>query len=64
MQDLTVTASKHDFSKVHAALRRYVDAELLAGVSSAVLVGRDLVDLHCTGRADREADVVYQATGH
>ena len=60
MQDLTVTAGKHDFSKVHAALRRHVDADLVAGVSSAVLVGRDLVDLHCTGRADREADVAMR----
>ena len=60
MQDLTVTAGKHDFSKVHAALRRHVDADLVAGVSSAVLVGRDLVDLHCTGSADREADVAMR----
>ena len=33
---------------------------LLVGVSSAVLVGRDLVDLHCTGYADREAKVAMR----
>ncbi len=46
---------RFDFGAVHAAMRRYVDAEILPGVSSAVLLGRDLVDLHCTGWADREA---------
>ncbi|MFP6705371.1 MAG: serine hydrolase domain-containing protein [Alphaproteobacteria bacterium] len=35
-------------------MQRYVDQETLAGVSSAVLVGRDLVDIHCTGLADRK----------
>jgi CubicO group peptidase (beta-lactamase class C family) len=48
---------RYDFSLVHAAMRRYVDAEILPGISSAVLVGRDLVDLHCTGWADREAKI-------
>jgi CubicO group peptidase (beta-lactamase class C family) len=36
-------------------MRRYVDADILAGVSSAVLVGRDLVDVNCVGWADKEA---------
>jgi CubicO group peptidase (beta-lactamase class C family) len=48
---------RYDFSATHAALRRYVDADLLAGVSSAVLVGRELVDVHCTGHADREKGI-------
>jgi CubicO group peptidase (beta-lactamase class C family) len=48
---------RYDFSATHAALRRYVDADLLAGVSSAVLVGRELVDVHCTGQADREKGI-------
>ena len=43
-----------DFSAVHAALARQVDQELLAGVSSAVLRGRDLLDQHCVGWADKE----------
>jgi CubicO group peptidase (beta-lactamase class C family) len=36
-------------------MRRYVDGNILSGVSSAVLVGRDLVDVHCAGWADKEA---------
>ena len=55
MTDLTVTPSDHDFSALHAAMQRYVDADLLPGVSSAVLRGRELIDLHCVGLADREA---------
>ena len=55
MSDLTVTPSRLDFSGLHASMQRVVDADLLAGVSSAVLRGRELVDVHCTGLADREA---------
>lgn len=55
MTDMTVTPSRYDFGAAHAALRRYVDGSILSGVSSAVLVGRDLVDLHCVGWADKEA---------
>lgn len=36
-------------------MAKYVDGDLLSGVSSAVLVGRDLVDVHCAGFADIEA---------
>lgn len=49
--------NRFDFSALHAAMRQPVDAGLLAGVSSAVLHGRDLVDLHCEGMADVEAGV-------
>jgi CubicO group peptidase (beta-lactamase class C family) len=56
MEDMTVSASAHDFSAVRAAMQRYVDAEVLAGVSYAVLEGRTLVDLQCVGWADREHD--------
>lgn len=52
--DLTVRPQGLDFSGLHAAMRQTVDADLLVGVSSAVLRGRTLVDLHCTGLADRE----------
>lgn len=45
------------FDALHAAMQRYVDAELLPCVSSAVLVGRDVVDEHCVGWADREQRV-------
>jgi CubicO group peptidase (beta-lactamase class C family) len=46
-----------DFEPVHAAMRRYVASDLLAGLSSAVLRGSELVDLHCVGWADREQGV-------
>jgi len=59
--NITVIGHRHDFGAVHAAMQRYVDQEILAGVSSAVLVGRDLVDVHCVGWADREAEVPLQA---
>ncbi|WP_423039752.1 serine hydrolase domain-containing protein [Undibacterium sp. Di26W] len=36
-------------------MQKYVDREILAGVSTAVLVGRELVHQHCTGWADRES---------
>jgi CubicO group peptidase (beta-lactamase class C family) len=55
MEDMKVTAGGYDFAPAHAAMRRYVDGNILSGVSSAVLVGRDLVDLHCVGWADKEA---------
>jgi CubicO group peptidase (beta-lactamase class C family) len=48
--------SEYDFTPLHDAMQRYVDREILPGLSSAVLVGRDLVDVHCTGWADREGD--------
>jgi CubicO group peptidase (beta-lactamase class C family) len=54
---MAAVIKQYDFGATHAVLRRYVDADLLAGVSSAVLVGRNLVDVHCTGYADREANV-------
>ena len=56
MKNLTVTPNNYDFNAVHAAMRRHVDANILSGVSSAVLVGRDLVDVHCVGWADKEKD--------
>jgi CubicO group peptidase (beta-lactamase class C family) len=55
MEDLKVTANGYDFKPAHAAMQRYVDGDLLAGISSAVLVGRDLVDVNCVGWADKEA---------
>lgn len=60
MLNMTVTATGYDFSAVHAAMRRYVDREILAGVSHAVLQGRDLVDVSCVGWADREQDVALR----
>jgi len=55
MDDMKVTANGYDFGPAHAAMQRLVDGNILAGVSSAVLVGRDLVDVNCCGWADKEA---------
>ena len=55
MEDLKVTSNGYDFKPAHAAMQRYVDGNILSGVSSAVLVGRDLVDVNCVGWADKEA---------
>ena len=55
MEDMKIAADGYDFGPAHAAMRRFVDADVLPGISSAVLVGRDLVDLNCVGWADREA---------
>ena len=46
----------------HAAMQRYVDGNILSGVSSAVLVGRDLVDVSCVGWADKEAQIHCAST--
>jgi CubicO group peptidase (beta-lactamase class C family) len=54
MEDLTVKTNGYDFGAVRAAMRRYVDTDILPGVSSAVLVGRELVELDCVGWADKE----------
>jgi CubicO group peptidase (beta-lactamase class C family) len=57
MQDMKVTAAGYDFGAAHAVIRRMVDGNILSGVSSAVLVGRDLVDVDCAGWADKEAQI-------
>ena len=55
MHDLTVTAAGHDFKPARAAMQRYLDNDLLSGISWAVLSGGDLIDVNCLGWADREA---------
>jgi CubicO group peptidase (beta-lactamase class C family) len=55
MGNMKVTAGGYDFGPAHAAMRRLVDENILSGVSSAVLVGRELVDINCIGWADKEA---------
>ena len=57
MEDLEVTAKGYDFKPARAAMQRYIDNNLLAGISWAVMVGRDLVDVNCVGWADKEAQV-------
>jgi CubicO group peptidase (beta-lactamase class C family) len=53
--------ARFDFASVRTAMQRYVDAEILAGVSYAVLHGRDLVALDCVGWADREQRIELRA---
>src|SRR5690242_7112276 len=48
-------AKTRSFTDVRAAMQRYVDQEILPGVSWTVLRGRDVVDQQCVGFADREA---------
>lgn len=55
MEDLKVTASGYDFKPAQLAMQRYIDNDLLSGISWAVLSGRDLVDVNCVGWADKEA---------
>jgi CubicO group peptidase (beta-lactamase class C family) len=57
MEGMKVTSNGYDFRPAHAAMQRYVDGNILAGFSSAVLVGRDLVDVKCIGWADKEAQI-------
>ena len=48
------TTKSPDFSALHAAMQRWVDADILAGVSVGVLIGRDCVHTHKVGWADKE----------
>jgi len=57
MEDMKVTATGYDFRPAHAAMQRYVEGNFLSGFSSAVLVGRELVDVKCIGWADKEAQI-------
>jgi CubicO group peptidase (beta-lactamase class C family) len=57
MEDMKVAANGYDFGQAHVAIQQYVDGDTLPGVSSALLVGRDLVDVHCAGWADKEAQI-------
>src|SRR5262249_15597551 len=57
MEGMKVAATGYDFRPAHAAMQRYIDGSLLSGFSSAVLVGRDLVDVKCIGWADKEAQI-------
>jgi CubicO group peptidase (beta-lactamase class C family) len=57
MENLQVTAKGYDFKPARAAMQRYIDGNLLSGISSAVMIGRDLVDVSCVGWADKEAQI-------
>jgi len=61
MDRLAVTTTRYDFGAVHAAMQRYVDQEILPGVSYAVLQGRDVIAAGCVGWADKEGEVPLRA---
>lgn len=48
------------FNAVHGAMQAWVDQEILAGASCALLAGGEVVDRHCTGWADKEAGVALR----
>jgi len=53
-------AKTRNFADVRAAMQRYVDQDILAGVSWSVLRGRDVLDQQCLGFADREANIALR----
>lgn len=57
---MQLVQNRYHFSPIRKAMQAYVDKEILAGVSSAVLRGRDLVYLDCVGWADKENDIVLR----
>ena len=61
MQELKVVSSGRDFGAVKDSMQRYVDLDVLPGVSWAVLSGRDLVDVNQVGWADRESRVALRS---
>ncbi|GLR88612.1 hypothetical protein [Bradyrhizobium iriomotense] len=48
-------ARTRDFSAARTAMQRYVDQEIVAGVSWAVLRGREVVDQQCVGHLRPDA---------
>jgi len=60
MDGLAVTPTRHDFAALRAAMQRYVDRQILPGLSYAILHGRDVIDIGCFGWADREREVALR----
>ena len=54
-------AKARNFADVRAAMQRYVDQDILAGVSWTVLRGGALLDQQCVGWADREAGTALRS---
>lgn len=57
MDRLAVTPTRFDFGPLRAAMQRYVDRQILPGVSYAILRGRDVINVGCVGWADKEHEV-------
>lgn len=55
-----IKTNAFDFSPIRPAMQRYVDQQILAGVSSALLVGQDLVYQDCVGWADIENQIALR----
>ena len=62
MEGMALTVNGNDFGAVHAEMGR-MDANILPWVSSALLVGCDLGDLHCVGCADKKRDATMRVDG-
>lgn len=58
---VTPPAHGSGFAAVRAAMQRHIDNDILAGVSWAVLRGRELIDQQCLGWADKEQGVALRA---
>jgi CubicO group peptidase (beta-lactamase class C family) len=54
------TSNQYDFGPVRSAMQAYVDKEILAGVSTAVLKGSELIHLDCVGWADKENQIALR----
>ena len=50
-----------DFSEANASLQQCVDEQLLAGVSTAVMLNGELINTFCTGMADMESGEALRA---
>lgn len=61
MMNAKVSGGTNDFAALHKAMRNYVERDIVAGISTAVLVGDQLADLHCMGWADKEAGVTLRS---
>jgi CubicO group peptidase (beta-lactamase class C family) len=59
--NVQVLGGARDFGALHEAMRKYVERDIVAGISTAVLVGDELADMHCVGWADKEAGVALRS---
>jgi len=60
MDPLAAKPTRYDFAPVRAAMQRYVDQQILPGVSYVILQGRDIIDVGCVGWADKEREVALR----
>ena len=60
MRTFSTDTASYCFAPLHAALKRNVDQNYLAGASHTILLGRNVVDTGCVGWADKEAGVALR----